>query len=256
MIREIRLEEIYQKQINLPNLGVEGQEKILGSKILVVGSGGLGSPAILYLVASGVGNVGICDNDNVEITNLPRQTLYTMDDIGYSKAESARKRVEKINPFTKISTYIDRIDEHNIGAIAKDYDVILDCTDNLETKFIIHDYAFKQKKDLVQASLYQYDGQVFIFPFSKRDEQAIACYRCLWKDIPQKYESNTSVNGVISMVPGMLGIIQALEAIKLVANLNNAVQSRSYIYNFLNNEVRNFSWNINNSCQLCCGGWK
>lgn len=243
--------EFYKKQIALPYVGESGQEKLLESKALIIGAGALGSPAILYLAAAGIGVVGICDNDVVESSNLPRQVLYSLDDIGQYKSELAASRVENKNPFTKVKTYVERVNEDNIDRICSEYDVILDCSDNLKTKFLIHDYAYKHKKDLVQGSIYQFEGQTFVFPFSKREEHEVGCYRCLWSNIPGKYQENTSGSGVIGVVPGMIGLMQASEAIKLLLNINNKDSSLAYLYNSLNNETRNFYWDKNDECKFC-----
>ncbi len=203
----------YQRQTILPEIGREGQKKLARSSVLCVGAGGLGCPALLYLTAAGIGHIGIVDDDKVELSNLQRQVLFSLDQIGKNKAEAAKEKLEKLNPDTQISSWPIRISADNIEETYADYDIVLDATDNFETKFLLNDAAVKFEKPLIYASILGFEGQVSIF-----NGKNGPCYRCLFSSPPQTHIPNCAEAGIIGALAGTIGSIQALEAIKIIIN--------------------------------------
>jgi adenylyltransferase/sulfurtransferase len=202
----------YQRQIILPEVGLEGQERLGRARILVVGAGGLGCPALLYLAATGVGTLGIVDDDSVEISNLHRQVLYDTDDLGRLKVEVAHEKLIRINPDLKIHIYPVALSSSNIQEIIQSYDIILDGTDNFATKFMLNDATFKYKKVLIYGAIQGFDGQVGVFRAGNSP-----CYRCLYPEPPKFPIQNCAQAGVIGPVAGMIGLTQAIQAIQLIA---------------------------------------
>lgn len=212
MTTSITLNELYKRQITL--VGAEAFEKIRQAKVLVVGAGGLGCPALQYLAASGIGKIGIVDFDLVSASNLQRQILFQVSDIGRKKVEVARERLTALAPFCDVEIFPIRLNENNVESVFSSYDVILDCTDNFTTKFLIHDSCLVFKKVLVQASVYQYEGQLQLFDF--RNENG-PCLRCLWPVEPVDGCTGTCAQvGVMGPLLGVLGSMQAMESVKLV----------------------------------------
>src|SRR3989339_1878709 len=203
--------ERYSRHIILKDVGVEGQIKLLEGKVLVVGAGGLGSPAALYLAAAGVGTIGIIDNDVVDITNLQRQIIHTTPDINRPKVISAKEKIEKINPDVKVKTYHELLTTDNINDIFSEYDFILDGTDNFPTKFLINDACVMAKKPLVHAGIFRFEGQMLTILPGKGP-----CYRCLFPDPPPPgLVPSCQEAGVLGCVAGVMGTLQATETIKL-----------------------------------------
>lgn len=207
-------ESFYTRQIRLPEVGLEGQQKLAEAKVVVVGAGGLGSPALMYLAAAGVGTLGIVEFDRLDITNLHRQILYTSDDLGESKANLARRRLERLNPNVKVAVHGTRITTSTAAEILSGYDVVVDCTDNFHTKFLINDACVAVGKPLIQASIYQYEGQMLaVVPGGP-------CLRCLWPEVPAEgCVGSCAEAGVLGFVPGVFGALQASEGIKLILGL-------------------------------------
>jgi len=240
----------YKRQINLPDLGTEGQEKLKNSKVLVVGAGGLGSPAILYLSAAGIGEIGVCDFDNVDITNLHRQIIFDYEQIGNTKTNSSKEKINKFNPFITITEIKEGISTQNVESIIKRYDVVLDCTDNFSTKFLLHDACYLNKINLVQASIYQFEGQLQIFNFS--EDITSGCFRCLWETIPEEgCVGNCAEAGVLGVVPGIFGTLQALETIKLILGWSSLFRNESFIFDLLNLTNKKIKWKKKDNCPLC-----
>lgn len=201
----------YSRQILLPEIGPEGQKKLERGKALVVGAGGLGSPALLYLAGAGVGTVGICDGDRLEESNLHRQPIYSSQDLTKPKAELSKSRLAELNPNITLRSYPYRLTAENAAHVMGDYDIILDCTDNFQTKFLINDAAYFTRKPIVRASIYQFEGQIQTYLPQRGD----ACLRCLWAETPQEGCVGTcSQVGVLGPVPGFFGVLQAIEALK------------------------------------------
>ena len=238
----------FSKQIILKKLGMSGQKKIFSSKVLVVGAGGLGCPLILYLANSGVGNIGIVDDDKVEITNLNRQILYTPKDLGKFKATQARNIVKIINTDINVKIYKKRLNENNIKNIFSEYDIICDGTDNYKTRYIINDYCVKNKKILISAAINKFSGHIFNFNFKKK----VPCFRCFMPVIP-KNEDNCETDGVMSTLAGIAGSLQANEVINTIINKNKNLEGKMLIIDSLNSNIRKISLTKNSNCINKCG---
>ena len=201
----------YDRQTVLAEMGQGGQEKLSAASVLCVGAGGLGCPALLYLAAAGVGHIGIVDFDVVDETNLQRQVLFTMDQLGENKAESAKKRLIALNPDIKIEAYVEALSDQNAEALFSDYDIIIDGTDNFSAKFLINDAALKVGKPFVYGSILGFDGQVSVF-----NHKGGPCYRCLFPAPPKGHIPNCAEAGVIGAVAGMVGTAQGMEVLKII----------------------------------------
>ncbi|MCB1563463.1 MAG: HesA/MoeB/ThiF family protein [Alphaproteobacteria bacterium] len=201
----------YARQSVLPEIGPEGQAKIAAAKILCIGAGGLGCPALLYLAAAGVGQIGIVDFDTVEESNLQRQTLFTMDQIGCKKAEAAKERLSALNPEIIIEAFAEELTDTNAVTLFDAYDIVIDGTDNFATKFLINDAALKTGTPFIYGSILGFDGQLSVFNLHNGP-----CYRCLFPEPPSTYIPNCAQAGVIGAVAGMIGTAQAMEALKIV----------------------------------------
>lgn len=206
----------YSRQVILPEIGPEGQKKISAASVLCIGAGGLGCPALLYLAAAGVGCIGIVDFDTVDETNLQRQVLFTTDQIDRNKAEAAKERLSALNPDIIIEAYPVELTDKNAEDLFKNYDVIIDGTDNFATKFLINDVAVKTEKPFIYGSILGFDGQVSVFNYNGGP-----CYRCLFPEIPKGHIPNCAEAGVIGAVAGMVGTAQAMEAIKIITDHKN-----------------------------------
>ncbi|MCB1551347.1 MAG: HesA/MoeB/ThiF family protein [Alphaproteobacteria bacterium] len=206
-------EQRYRKQINLPEIGEDGQKRLRNASILCVGAGGLGSPALLYLAAAGIGQIGIIDFDRIEVSNLQRQILFETKDIGQSKATHAKGKLLALNPDIIVEAYDEQLNAQNIKALFQSYDLIIDGTDNFETKFLINDAAVKYNKPWIYGAIQGFDGQVAVF-----DATQGSCYRCLYPDKPKTHITNCAESGVIGAVAGITGVTQALQAIQIIAH--------------------------------------
>ncbi len=201
----------YDRQIRLPEIGQGGQEKLLNASILCVGAGGLGSPALLYLAAAGVGRIGIIDFDRIDESNLQRQILFDTDDVGKQKALEAAQRLKALNPGIKIEAYDAELSIENVAQLFPIYDIVLDGTDNFETKFLINDAAVKFGKPWIYGAIQGFDGQASVFNYKDG-----ACYRCLYPEKPKGRIMNCAEAGVIGAVAGLIGVTQALQAIQII----------------------------------------
>jgi sulfur-carrier protein adenylyltransferase/sulfurtransferase len=236
--------ERYQRQILLQQLGVAGQEKLHSAHVLVIGAGGLGCPALQYLAAAGVGHIGIVDHDMVDLSNLHRQILFGTDDIGQPKVQCAKKKLTAINPSITIKSFQEKITQSNVAKILESYEIILDCTDNFATRYLINDACVLMQKKLVFGAISQWQGQVAIFnasPFGIN-------YRDLFPIPPQEGEvKNCGEAGVIGVLPGIIGTMMACETIKLICNIGQALVDKifsidvlsmnSYTYGIQSNEA-------------------
>ena len=206
----------YERQVVLPEIGLEGQSKISAASVLCIGAGGLGCPALLYLAAAGVGHIGIVDFDVVDETNLQRQVLFTMAHVGQNKAQAAKERLEALNPEIEIQAYAEELTDQNAEKLFCNYDVIIDGTDNFSTKFLINDAAVKVGKPFIYGSILGFDGQLATF-----SHDGGPCYRCLFPESPKGHIPNCAEAGVIGAVAGMIGTAQAMEVLKVVAPSEN-----------------------------------
>jgi len=226
--------ERYSRNILVDNIGVQGQEKLKQSKVLIIGAGGLGCPAALYLVAAGVGHIGIADPDRIESSNLQRQTLYDNEDIGSLKADTAVKKLRSQNPFIELVSYPKSVDAQLALKIFPEFDIILDCTDRFPARYLISDGAVITGKPLIYAGVHLYEGQVAVFNYQNGPN-----YRCLYPVPPDNAESlSCSVNGVLGIVPGILGMYQANEALKIILNTGNVLADGILIINLLTYQQR------------------
>jgi adenylyltransferase/sulfurtransferase len=239
--------ERYSRHIILPEVGGKGQEKICQAKILVLGAGGLGSPSALYLAAAGVGTLGIVDSDKVDLSNLQRQILHTSVDVGRSKTESAQEKLCALNPGSRIITYDFRLTSENILDIIKDYDVIIDGTDNFPTRFLVNDACVMAKKPLIHGAILRFDGQVTtIIPGEG------PCYRCIFREPPPPGAvPNCQQAGVLGGVAGTIGTIQAIEALKIVLGKGRLLEGRLLIYDALDMTFREVKTRRDPNCPLC-----
>lgn len=249
---ELSSEELllYGRQMNLPGLGRAGQLRLRETGVLIAGTGGLGCAAAVYSAAAGIGRLGLCDYDTVEISNLHRQFLFSPEDQGRPKSPCAAQFLKRQNPLIEIESYTDCLRPENIDSVARDYDIILDCTDNFTTKFLLHEYAFSEKKDLVQSSLYQWEGQLMVFPFSRKEHRG--CLRCLWPEVPgENCTLDCARAGILGAVAGVFGTFQALEALKLALRLPEERELKTFMMDFTDFSVRNIGFEPDPHCPLC-----
>ncbi len=239
--------ERYSRHIILPEVGGEGQQKIMDGKVLVLGAGGLGSPAAFYLAAAGVGKLGIVDNDKVDITNLQRQILHFTDDIGKAKTDSAKEKLAKLNPDIEIKTYQIKVTSENISDLIKDYDVVVDGTDNFPTRFLVNDACYFEKKPLVHGAILRFEGQVMtILP----DEGP--CYRCIYREPPPPgLVPSCQQAGVIGSVAGIVGSIQANEAIKILIGKGKTLSGRLLVIDAFETNFRQMKTKKDKQCPIC-----
>ena len=211
----------YSRQIILKKIGVIGQKKLLKSRVLIVGAGGLGSPIAIYLAALGIGKIGIVDKDNIEMSNLGRQIIFETNDINKKKSSAAIIKLKKINPDIQLEPYNSNLTKININRISKNFDLIVDGSDNFRTRFLINDYCLKNKKILVSGAVSKFDGQVYTFNFSKRNSP---CLRCFIPKMPSNLDiDNCEYEGVLGPLAGIIGSIQANEVVKEILGIGNTL---------------------------------
>jgi molybdopterin/thiamine biosynthesis adenylyltransferase/rhodanese-related sulfurtransferase len=237
----------YHRHILLPEVGEEGQQKLLESSVLLLGAGGLGSPAALYLAAAGVGTLGIVDMDVVDASNLQRQILHNVERIGDRKVDSAKKTLTALNPDVNVVTYDVRFGADNILDIIDGYDVIVDGTDNFPTRYLLNDASLLKRIPVVHGSIFRFEGQVTVF-----DPYNGPCYRCLLPEPPPpEMAPSCSEAGVLGVLPGIVGSIQALEAIKLLIDLGDPLRGRLLAYDALEQSFRTFKVRRDPQCPAC-----
>ena len=210
----------YSRQMVLKKIGPIGQKKLLNSKVLVVGAGGLGSPILIYLAAIGIGNIGIIDHDKVDLSNLHRQILFETGDIKKQKSKIAGQKIKKINSDINVSYYQKKLDHNNINKIAKKYQVLVDGSDNFKTKFLINDYAIKNKKILITGAINKFDGQIFTFNFHNNKSP---CLRCFFQTYPSDQLLNCEIDGILGTLAGIVGSIQANEVVKEILEIGDTL---------------------------------
>lgn len=231
----------YNRHIIIPGFGMEAQEKLKHAKVLVIGSGGLGSPVLLYLAAAGVGTLGIVDFDVVDDSNLQRQVLFGVDEIGKPKVEAARRRLQALNPYIQIKLHNTHINSQNALDIIKDYDVIADGTDNFPTRYLVNDAAVLLGKTNVYASIFQFDGQVSVFNYTDANGVTGPNYRDLYPTPPPPgLVPSCAEGGVLGVLPGIIGSLQALEVIKVITGVGETLSGRFYTFDAVNFESRTF----------------
>ncbi len=239
--------ERYQRHLRIPDFGEEGQLKLKDGAVLVVGAGGLGSAVLLYLAAVGVGKLGIVDSDRVELSNLQRQILYDTDDIGMQKTERAFQRLHTLNPNIRFKLYSDRFTEKNAAQIMRDYSIVMDGTDNFETRFLINDLCVRLGKVYIYGAINQFHGQVAVF-----DAKKGPCFRCLYPGMPSEEVIAASKGvGVIGAVPGIIGSIEALECIKILTGIGNPLYGRMILLDGEQMEFHEVQIRKRNNCAIC-----
>jgi adenylyltransferase/sulfurtransferase len=237
----------YSRHIILPEVGGKGQEKLLKARVLCLGAGGLGSPALMYLAAAGVGNIGIVDFDTVDFSNLQRQIIHNTEKIGILKVESAKKFINSLNPDVKVAAINERLSSSNVMDIFKDYDIIVDGCDNFPTRYLVNDACILLNKINVHGSIFRFDGQVTVF---KPKEGP--CYRCLYPEPPPPgMVPSCQEAGVLGVLPGVVGTLQAVEVIKLIIGKGQPLVGKLLLYNALNAEVRKLNIRRDTNCPMC-----
>ena len=241
--------ERYGRHILLPEIDYEGQQKLLDSHVLVVGLGGLGSPASIYLASSGIGALTLCDFDNVELSNLQRQIVHTERNLKNNKAHSAKSFISSINSNININVVDKKLSEKEFDLYIKNnsVDVILDCSDNFQTRYSVNKIAFKNKIPLVSGSAIRFEGQLAIFDF--RDNSS-ACYECLFPDNGEENELRCADHGILAPVVGIIGVMQSLETIKVLLNLS-PVKNKLRIFDGKSNEWKTIMFKKDKECAIC-----
>ena len=242
----------YSRQIILKKIGVIGQKKLLKASVLIVGAGGLGSPIAIYLAALGIGKIGIVDKDSVEISNLSRQIIFTTNDLKKKKSSAAINKLRKMNPDIKLHSFNKRLTKKNINQIAKNFDLIVDGSDNFRTRFLINDYCLKNKKTLVSGAISKFDGQVYTFNFSKKNSP---CLRCYIPHTPTNLDvDNCEYEGVLGTLGGIIGSIQANEVAKEILEIGDTLCGHILIIDALKLTFRKVKLNKRSDCY--CNGKK
>lgn len=249
MLPELSQEEIlrYSRHLMIPEVGLEGQRKLKNASVLIVGSGGLGSPVALYLAAAGIGRIGIVDYDVVDQSNLQRQIIHATDKVGTSKVASARERLTGLNPFIQVDIYDEVFTSQNAERIAFPYDVLVDGTDNFPTRYLLNDLAVFSRKPFVYGSVFRFEGQVSVF-----DARSGPCYRCLFP-VPPPPNSVPSCGdaGVFGVLPGLVGTIQAAEVIKVILGIGEPLTGRLLLYDALTMSMQSVTLRKNPHCIVC-----
>ena len=239
--------EKYSRQIILKDIGILGQKKILNSKILIIGMGGLGCPIAEFLTRSGVGLLGIVDHDLVSLSNIHRQTLYDEKNIGKLKVKAAKKKLANINSKTKINIYSFKLDKKKFTKIIKNYDYIVDGTDNFETKFLINDISLKYKKFLVTGAISKFDGHIFTFDFNNKKNP---CLRCFYQEETISDDIlNCEYEGILGTIAGIVGTMQANEILKKILNIGKNLNGYILIIDLLNLNFRKVKFNKRKKCK-------
>ncbi|HEB97973.1 MAG TPA: molybdopterin-synthase adenylyltransferase MoeB [Thiotrichales bacterium] len=237
----------YSRQIMLPAFGVEAQERLLQARVLIVGAGGLGSPAALYLAAAGVGHLVIADDDEVDLTNLQRQILHGQDDLGRPKVDSARDRLAQVNPDTRVTALQTRLEGPALAAQVAEADLVLDASDNFDTRFAVNAACVAARTPLVSGAAIRMEGQLAVF---RPDLGQGPCYRCLYKD-GEEAEQTCAENGILAPVVGVIGSLQALEAIKVLTGVGEAAGGRLLIFDGTACEFRTLRLRPDPACPVC-----
>ena len=237
----------YTRHLNVPEIGEAGQLKLKASSVLIIGAGGLGSASSLYLTAAGIGKIGIVDSDRVELSNLQRQIVHTMNSIGKPKVDSARDHLQRLNPSVEIRGFHERIIPATIKEILSDYSIVIDATDNFETRYLLNDACVLTKKPLIYGAIYQFYGQMSVFEAEKGP-----CFRCVFRELPTEevVKANRGV-GVVSPVPGVIGTLQAVETIKLILKIGTSSIGKLLLFDGLQMQFQEISVRKDPACPVC-----
>tara|TARA_Y100000590_G_scaffold453056_1_gene597359 strand:+ start:1536 stop:2297 length:762 start_codon:yes stop_codon:yes gene_type:complete len=237
--------ERYSRQIVLKDVGIIGQKKIIGSKVLIVGAGGLGCPVADYLSRAGVGTIGIADFDKVSLSNIHRQSLYNSEDIGKFKVDVLKKKIKFINPSTKIKIFRKKVTDKNFHSIIKNFDIIVDGSDNFKTKFLLNFYSIKLRKILITGAISKFDGHIFTFNFNNKKEP---CLKCFYQSDPSDEILNCEAEGILGPVAGIIGNIQSSEVLKKILNIGNDLAGSILIINLLSLNFRKVKFIKKKNC--------
>ena len=240
----------YSRHILLPEIGIEGQERLLASRALVIGAGGLGSPIALYLASAGVGRITICDGDTVDLTNLQRQIVHRTEAIGRPKVESARATLRSINPQVEVVALAERVGDEALTALAGEADVVLDGSDNFATRHAVNRACVIRKKPLVSGAAVRFDGQVAVFDLRRADAP---CYACLFPEVGENEDMRCAIMGVFAPITGVIGTIQAAEALKLLAGTGEPLNGLLLV-DALTMQLRTIRFAKDPACPVCSGG--
>jgi adenylyltransferase/sulfurtransferase len=238
----------YSRHILLPEIGIDGQEKLLGSHALVVGAGGLGSPVCLYLAASGVGRITLCDHDRVDLTNLQRQIVHDSASLGLAKVESAQRRLAQVNPESRIRAIPERLQGERLEQLVGEADVVIDGTDNFATRHAINRACVRHRKPLVSGAGVRFDGQVAVFDLRRDDSP---CYHCLFPEEGELEDMRCAVMGVFAPVVGMIGTVQAADALKLLIGIGEPLTGRLLLLDALSMQWRSVTLSRDPRCKAC-----
>ncbi len=237
----------YSRHILLPEVGGKGQKKINGAKVLMVGAGGLGAPVGYYLAAAGVGKIGIVDGDHVELSNLQRQIVHSTEDLGKNKAISARETLLALNPDIEVVTYQERVTSENILGILEDYEIVVDGSDNFPTRYLVNDACVLTRKPLSHGAVFRFHGQAMTIVPGEGP-----CYRCLFREPPPPgMVASCQEAGVLGVLPGLIGMIQATEVLKLILGAGKVLKGRLMIYEALEMEFKNIKVQKDPDCPVC-----
>jgi molybdopterin/thiamine biosynthesis adenylyltransferase len=240
----------YSRHTMLPEMGIEGQIKLLKSKVLCIGAGGLGSPSALYMAAAGVGTIGVIDDDVVDYSNLQRQVLHNTDRVGMPKVESAALTLQGLNPDVKVNQHQLRLNSENAEEILKEYDLVVDGADNFQTRYLLNDLAIKLGIPVVHASIYRFEGQLTVF-----SAEGMPCYRCLYPEPPPPDQAPSCAEaGVLGVLPGVMGVLQATEAVKILLGLGTTLAGRLLTYDAVRCKFRELKLRADPSCTYCGEG--
>ena len=237
----------YNRHIVLPEIDINGQLALSSGKVIIVGLGGLGCPVATYLAASGIGTIYLVDHDSISLSNLNRQVLFTENDVSKNKAAAAKERLLDLNSDINIKTFSEEINEKFDKNIFKDYDVIIDCTDNFKTRALINDISIELKIPLITGAALKFEGQIAIF---RNDIDNTPCYRCLYPDLPNIVNSCVD-SGILGSVTGFVGTVLATECIKLICNFGETYQSKIFIVDLKNNNFKKIDINKDEKCKYC-----
>lgn len=237
----------YARQILVPQISIEGQQKLLDSHVAIIGLGGLGSPAALYLAAAGVGELSLVDGDELDLTNLQRQIAHREDNIGVNKTESARETLHALNPEPTINCIDHQLHDHDLEQLIQSVDIVVDATDNFDSRFEINRYCFKHRTPLVSGAAIRLEGQLSVYDFRKEDS---ACYRCLYHEVEEQTET-CSENGILGPVVGTIGCLQALETIKTLLDLGDSLHGQLLIFDAFTMDWRKMKLRKDPACPVC-----
>ncbi len=238
----------YSRHILLPEIGVEGQQAFVDARVLIIGAGGLGSPAAMYLASAGVGTIALADNDDVDLTNLQRQILHTAESVGQPKVLSGQTTLHRLNPEVKVIPLAERLSGDALDAQVAAADVVLDCCDNFETRHAVNRACHKHRKPLVSGAAIRFDGQLYVFDMRSDDSP---CYHCLFPEGEDVESVRCAVMGVFAPITGIIGAAQAAEALKLLANVGTSLAGRVLLLDGMNMEWRSIGLGKDPACAVC-----